>query len=64
MVIYFLRKADGSISGGPKVSGHPVVLLVVSRCCGIPEVIEDKELKITPFTIFKNNLNSFKQLNI
>ena len=24
MVIYFLRKAEGSISGGHKVSGHPV----------------------------------------
>ena len=26
MVIYFLRKAEGSISGGPKVSGHPVFI--------------------------------------
>ena len=28
MVIYFLRKAEGSISGGLKVSGHPVYFLV------------------------------------
>ena len=44
MVRCFLRKAEDSISGGPKVSGHPVepginlmrkVLLLGHQCSGI-----------------------------